>query len=300
MGDGDGALDRLVRNSVAPSTWTAYGKAWQGWLECVGDLPVASCAAARLQVTLSFLLCLRQSGASGVVAQHKISGVAFHFQLRGWESIGQAFVVRKVLRGWVKERVSRDSRKPVSFELLVSLLASLQPLCSSPYEVSLFSTAFGLAFFGAFRVGELVSPSKHTAGGLACDDVVLGPDSVRLKVSRSKTDQMGVGSWVHLRAVQGELCPVRLVSGYLRIRSPGSQFFVHQDGFPLTRFQFASVFKKCLMAVGENPAEYGTHSFRIGAATEAVRAGLPEGEVMRIGRWQSRSYVGYVRPELLA
>lgn len=285
---------------MTPATWSAYGKAWQGWWDCVGDLPVTSCAMARLQVTLEFLLRLRQSGATGVLAQHKLTGISFHFQLRGWENVGQAFVVRRVLRGWAKERVSRDSRKPVSFALLRSLISALQPLCPSPYEVSLFSTAFGLAFFGAFRVGELVSPSKHAAGGFSFEDVVLGPDSVRLKVSRSKTDQLGLGSWVHLRAVQGEQCPVRLVTDYLRIRSPGSQFFVHQDGFPLTRFQFASVFKKCLAAVGENPAEYGTHSFRIGAATEAVRAGLPEGEVMRIGRWQSRCYVGYVRPELLA
>lgn len=164
----------------------------------------------------------------------------------------------------------------------------------------MFSTAFGLAFFGAFRVGELVAPSKRSVGGLSVDDVVLGPDSVCFKVSRSKTDQLGLGSWVHLRAVQGDQCPVRLVTEYLRIRSTGSLYLVHQDGFPLTRFQSASVFKKGLAAVGENPTVYGTHSFRIGAATEAVWAGLPEGEVMRIGIWQLRSYVGYVRPELIA
>lgn len=142
----------------------------------------------------------------------------------------------------MKERVSRDSRKPVSFSLLRSLLTVLQSLCSSPYEVALFSTAFSLAFFGAFRVSELVSPSRQATRGLAADDVVLGPVSVHLKVSKSKTDQLGLGSWVHLRAVQVDQCPVRLVSEFLRIRPPGSQFLVHQDGFPLTRFQFSSVF----------------------------------------------------------
>lgn len=54
------------------------------------------------------------------------------------------------------------------------------------------------------------------------------------------------------------------------------------------------------MAVGESPSDYGIHSFRIGAATEAVRAGLLEGDIMRIGRWQSRCYVEYVHPELLS
>ncbi|XP_073511592.1 basic phospholipase A2 sphenotoxin subunit B-like isoform X2 [Phyllobates terribilis] len=38
---------------------------------------------------------------------------------------------------------------------------------------------------------------------------------------------------------------------------------------------------------GNHPKDYGTHSFRIGAATEAARAGLSETEVQRIGRWRS-------------
>lgn len=97
---------------------------------------------------------------------------------------------------------------------------------------------------------ELVSPPRHSTGGLATDDVVLGPDYVRLRVSRSKTDHLGLGSCVHLRAVPGYLCPVRLVSEFLGIRSWGSQFLVHQDGFPLTRFQFSSVLKKMFSGCG--------------------------------------------------
>lgn len=119
-------------------------------------------------------------------------------------------------------------------------------------------------------------------------------------MSRSKTDQLGKGSWVHHRSVPGDLCPVHLVSDIKGIRSLGAQFLLHRDGSPLTRFQFSSIFKKCLLTVGENPSEYGTQSFRIGAATEAVRAGLAEVDVMRLGRWQSRCSAGYVRPELLS
>lgn len=300
MGFGEGVLDQLVRNSVAPATWLAYGKAWQGWWECVGSRPVDTSGEARLQVTLDYLSRLRVAGMSGIMAQHRITGLSFHFQLRGWGNVGQQFIVKKVLRGWVKECSVRDSRKPVSFATLQALVAAAQRISSSPYEASLFATAFGLAFFGAFRVGELVAPSRMAPGGLLLEDVVAGPDFLRIRVRRSKTDQLGKGSWVHLRAVQGGLCPVRLVADFISSRSSGSQFLVHQDSSPLTRFQFTSIFKKCLLEAGENPADYGTHSFRIGAATEAVRAGLAEGEVMRLGRWQSRCYVGYVRPELLS
>lgn len=70
---------------------------------------------------------------------------------------------------------------------------------------------------------------------------------------------------------------MRVVSEFLGIGSQRSQFLVHQDGFPLMRFQFSSVFEKVLVAVRESHSEYGTHSFRIGAATEAVRLASRKG-----------------------
>lgn len=300
MGPGDDVLTGLVRNSVAPATWAAYGKAWDGWWECVDSRPVHGCAEARLQTTLEFLRRLRLAGVSGTAAQHRITGLAFHFQLRGWENVGQHFVISRLLRGWKKERVVKDSRKPVSFVLLGSLIEASREVCSSPYEAALLSAAFALAFFGAFRVGELVPPSRFSPGGLRVDDVVVCADSLRIRLRTSKTDQLGQGAWVHLRSVQGGVCPFGLVTQFMVLRVTGDRFLSHLDGVPLTRFQFTSVFKKCLSAVGENLGDYGTHSFRIGAATEAVRAGLAEGDVMRIGRWQSRCYAGYVRPDMLS
>lgn len=44
--------------------------------------------------------------------------------------------------------------------------------------------------------------------------------------------------------------------------------------------------------------DYAAHSFRIGAAPEAARWGLPEEVIKRIGRWESRTYHIYVRPPL--
>ncbi|KAM4019375.1 uncharacterized protein ACNLHF_000079 [Anomaloglossus baeobatrachus] len=73
----------------------------------------------------------------------------------------------------------------------------------------------------------------------------------------------------------------------------------HADGSPLTKYQFQAMFKQCLAKAGENPKEYGTHSFRIGAATEAARAGVTEAEVQRMGRWKSACFARYIRPDLL-
>lgn len=289
----------LIRSSVAPPTWGCYGKAWSEWVALVGDRRVESSESERLQVTVEYFLSLREAGLSAAVAQRRLSGLAFHFKIRGWADTTKHFVFRQAIRGWKKEFVSRDSRRPVSYSLLVRLFDISGSQCVSPYEGTLFRACFALAFFGALRVSELVPPSRTRVGGLLEDDVVLANGSLRIRIRRSKTDTFGRGEWVPLHSVVGSACPVRAVSEYLQLRPSGRSFLVHSDGSPVTRFQFQSVFKRCLMAVGVSPGDFGTHSFRIGAATEAARAGMSNAEVQRIGRWRSACFAGYIRPELL-
>lgn len=289
----------LIRASVALPTWGSYGKAWDEWVAAVGDRSVDSSDSERLQVTVEYFLSLRSAGLSAAVAQRRLSGLSFHFKLRGWVDSTKHFVFTQALRGWKKERVTKDTRRPVSYSLLVRLLDSTGRQCVSPYEGALFRACFSLAFFGALRVGELVPPSRTREGGLRGDDVILANGSLRVRIRKSKTDHFGRGEWLPLHSVVGPACPVRAVSEYLQLRPPGSSFLVHSDGSPVTRFQFQSVFKRCLQAAGVPPGDFGTHSFRIGAATEAARAGLSNSEVQRIGRWRSACFAGYIRPELL-
>lgn len=180
-----------------------------------------------------------------------------------------------------------ECRRPISYSLLGQLLLATEAQCTSPYEAILFRACFCLAFFAALRVGELVPPARHRSGGLMVDDVVLANESLRVRIRRSKTDVLGRGEWVPLHAVMGPACSVRAVGDYLSCRQGDLQFLVHVDGSPSSRFRFQSVLKRCLAEAGVRPEDYGTHSFRIGAATEAARAGLSNAEVQRIGRWRS-------------
>lgn len=52
----------------------------------------------------------------------------------------------------------------------------------------------------------------------------------------------------------------------------------HEDGSLIMRFQFQLVFRYCLLAVGVWLVEYRTHSFHIGPAMKASRAGLSNAE----------------------
>lgn len=95
------------------------------------------------------------------------------------------------------------------------------------------------------------------------------------------------------------LCPVEAVKGFMGIRQRGGPLLVHFDGVPLSRYQFVAVFRKCLRALGLNEKEFSSHSFRIGAATEAARNGMDAEAVKRIGRWESRRFQIYVRSHLV-
>lgn len=118
---------------------------------------------------------------------------------------------------------------------------------------------------------------------------------------RSKTDQLGKGAWVELRSIPGsKICPVAAVGEFCKIRPTGGGiFFHHEDGTAVSRFQFQAIFRKCLGAVDLEAKNYSSHSFRIDVATEAVRWGLEDKVVQRIGRWESSRFQLYVRPNLM-
>ncbi|XP_073453710.1 integrase/recombinase xerD homolog [Aquarana catesbeiana] len=230
----------------------------------------------------------------------QLAGLAFLFKLQGQPDVTKEFWVRQALKGYRRAVVKRDSRRPVTFEILRGIGDKLGVVCSSEYEVVLFKVAFVLAFFGAFRIGELVSPSKKVQGGIRLQEVQLDEEGVSIFLRKSKTDQGGRGRMVRIYPIHGSpQCPVGTVRKFLKVR-PDFQgpLLVHQKGTWLSRFQFVAVFKKCLQGLGLEEKDFSSHSFRIGAATEAARLGLDVEVIKRIGRWESNRFQSYVRPQL--
>ena len=85
------------------------------------------------------------------------------------------------------------------------------------------------------------------------------------------------------------ICPVSAVVAYMVIRgSSDGPFFKFQDVHTLhVRTALAAVGLPCDKFVG--------HSFRIGAATTAARAGFEDSKIRQLGCWNSSAYLGYVQ-----
>ncbi|KAJ1160404.1 hypothetical protein NDU88_000906 [Pleurodeles waltl] len=126
--------------------------------------------------------------------------------------------------GW--ERMTspeEDAWRPIDAARLARLVMVLAQVCSSPYELSLFRFAYSLAFFGAFRISELVTASKAGLGsGIELSNIIVTDSSLRVKVQRSKTALHGKGTWVCLGSAPGTTyCRVALAGEFLRVRLEG-------------------------------------------------------------------------------
>ena len=253
---------------------------------------------------VGYLSHLRGMGRVASYARKHVAAIAFFVKAAGGRDNTGCFLVRQALKGWQRLEGARpDARRPIDSNRLAAIWEALGAICASPAEVLLFRAAFSLAFYGAFRVGELVARSKtDDGGGLQWTDLELQEGMLAIRLARSKTDQLGRGSRITLHRCPGEkVCPVANLEAYMAIRpvGAGSALLLHSDATPLSRYQFTRVLAKAVAAAGLPPGGLTPHSFRIGAATTAAAMGLGGRTVQRIGRWRSDCYKRYVRLEML-
>ncbi|OCT75951.1 hypothetical protein XELAEV_18031137mg [Xenopus laevis] len=286
-----GMLD-LVERSLVPSTWARYKKTWEEWFRLETELGMEGEEVDRMGLMAWMLVTDFEKRVSVAGIGKKMAALTFLFKLMGWRDITKEFVVKQAIKGYGREKVTVDRRRPITLNILEGLFEVLKNVVRSSFEASLFRVAFSWAFFGAFRIGELVSNNRSAGGGVRYEDVQAHAQGLTIQIRNSKTDKNGKGLRVQLMEVGGcSTCPIRCFQEYVsrRPQKMGS-FLIHDDGSCLLRFQFIAVFRKAMAVLGLEVKEYGSHSFRIGAATEAARWGLGEDTIRRIGRWESNRF----------
>ena len=157
-----------------------------------------------------------------------------------------------------------------------------------------------LCFFGFFRSGEICPPpsgSFNDRDHLTFADVLVdnptNPQQLHILLKRSKT---GKGAIVGIGRTGGQLCPVAAVLSWMvwRGNAPGPLFHF-QNGAPLTQQIFVVKLQKALQMIGEDPQQFGGHSFRAGATTTAAQQGIVDATIKLLGRWHSSAYQVYIK-----
>ncbi|XP_070597474.1 uncharacterized protein [Erythrolamprus reginae] len=297
-----GEASRAISLSVAPGTLRAYQRAGKEFGEFRQGRGYQLSWPVPVEHLAEFCVQVRQRGLSVRTIRSRLAGLAFLSKAGGFADLSGDFRIRKMLEGWLREQAGApgDTRQPLTVEQLSSINVVFGSLCSSLYEARLFRAAACVMFFGALRVSEAMASSQADTSLRAFQfaDLAFRQGGVSLVVRRSKTDQLHRGVALQLSAATDQsVCPVAALRLYCGMRGSGQGYlFRHCDGTPLTRFQFWALVSRAMAQVGMDPAGYGTHSFRIGAASSTALSGFPAHRIREIGRWRSAAYLGYVRP----
>ena len=194
------------------------------------------------------------------------------------------------------------TRLPIMSGLLMILLTETENIYADkqPYLELLYKNILSLLFFGLFRIGELTM-SNHT---LKAKDVHISFTSQKLMFilysskthgRESQPQQIRISSQKDL----GILCPFDLSRKYHTARGgyyyDNEPYFIFRDRTAVTPQHIRNLMRTIFGNINLDPKLYGTHSFRIGRATELFKQGMPFEKIKQLGRWRSNAIYKYLR-----
>ena len=261
----------------------------------VQDFPV------HLGVLLRFLAFLGRSPITFQYASNIVSSLKwFSVMLEpASEKTFDSLLVSVSLQG-LKAQLSKPVRPKLSF--------SVEHLCLfysglNFSNVKHFSCwcAMLLAFFGCFRLSNLVPTSKgmfDSLKHLRRDDIRFEKEFVLIYYKWSKTNQNASRvAWVPISAVSDYR--FNIISHFQllfsAVKAPGDAplFTFKKNGFH-SRHSLVRILDSCVAKAGLSVSDYSWHSFRRGAAVFAFELGLADSAVQLLGDWSSSAFKNYL------
>ena len=213
-------------------------------------------------------------------------------------------LLRKVLRGILRYQGNQRARRlPVTPEVLLAIRPVLQSWLS-PRDFSMIWAAFNLAFFAFLRCSEFTYCGVRKFRqqfDLSTDCITFHPSlacpqRITVYLKSSKTDIAREGQSLTIARTSTPLCAVAAMQEYfLLVRPRHGPLFYFASGRYLTRGIVSDLLRDSARVAGLPYQSLKGHSFRIGAASVAAVAGLPDWLIKVLGRWSSDCYQLYIR-----
>ena len=274
------------------TAWTSYDR----FCISVGvpSYPLSQLCLLFYAVSLSRRVCYATIKVYFAALQYRSNLFCYHTHLSQFH---QLYYLLRGIRHTESASCRRPRRNPITLSHLRLLWQFLSSSSCSGYHRSMLFSACTLAFFGMLRSSEYTSPNNTTFlsnSTLQVTNISFSPDLsfVSILIKHSKTDSFRHGCTIRLAAVSSDLCPVAALLRYLRYRHYSvGPLFVFQSGIYLTRHHIVTLLHDALPHV----SNINTHSFRIGRASTASLAGIPDSLIQVMGRWSSDAYHRYLR-----
>jgi hypothetical protein len=166
------------------------------------------------------------------------------------------------------------------------------------------TVAAKIAFAGFLRSGEFMYDDRgdrHTFINtkLTRSDVTFGDNDehVRLRLKRSKTDDLHQGVDILLAATGDHNCPVQALR-LLWLRDPQEPYapLFKLEGRPFSYSVVVPLIQARLRRLHiPDPSSFTGHCLRRGAAQHASDMGLLESDIQALGRWSSQAFKAYFK-----
>ena len=309
ISDLDGAVERFLDSSVAPSTRSAYKSAQRRFAGFCVTYGIQHPFPLQEDTLCRYVVFLAEQKLKHRTIKSYLSGIR-HQQIQ--KSLGNPFAnggmprLECVLTGIKREEARANPPKLVRLPITLDIMQHLRRVWigDKPHpEGSMLWAAACVGFFGFLRAGEFTVPSVGNYDPevhLNLTDLAVDshsqPSMVRIRIKQSKTDPFRQGVDVFLGSTEGVICPVRAIIEYIGNCNPHpGPLFIRKEGTPLTCGYLVASVQQALSQTGLNVSQYNGHSFRIGAATMAAQNGLEDLMIQTLGRWRSDAYKLYIK-----
>ena len=277
----------------------------------VGNYCFHLCEPTPPQIPLSisnvcnFIAVLFERGYSPSTILSHVLALSYAHTIRSvFFYLTSTFLVRKMIKGCENLHTNKESRLPITKDILAKMLNSLD-ICIVDYNIRILLGAVFLLAFGAFlRLGEiLVRSSQNRNKVVQLQDVQIlydngKPVNLVLTLRHYKTIKHNRPITISLSAntQQPDFCPMTAMHKYLSIFKPQSgPLFQFIQGTSVNNKFITDKLSFILRFLGINPQFYKGHSFRIDAAIHAANIGFSEFYIRKLGRWNSTAVNQHIR-----
>ena len=234
--------------------------------------------------------------------QTHLAAIRFHHIELGFPcNFPNMQLLRLLLRGIKRANGERATlpRQPITVIVLKCLKTQLGNSSLPVHDQHMLWAAFTTAFFGFLRSSEFCCPYQNTynpSSTLLTSDLKFSSSTVTIYLKVSKADPFRNGINICLAASGKSVCPLRALRNHID-NYPGyvGPVFHFADGSFLTRHRLSTSLGDLLRSTPYSGMNYTSHSFRIGAATAAAAADVPDWLIKVLGRWSSDCYQRYIR-----
>ena len=273
-------FDRYIKASLSENTLLAYKADLKHFLQWGGKIPCSPELICRY-------LVVHADSLSPYTLSRRLVSIKNAHKYRGFSSPTNDNQITMLLRGIKRVKNAKQRQvSPVLKEHLIEMVRKAHGIKGCRDRAILL-----IGFAGAFRRSELVS--------IRLEDVTKEANGIIIHITRSKTDQEGIGRKVAIPYAKGAVCPVMALNEWLNMSGisdgpifrPISRHGLIKDKVLSTQ-AVAEVVKQYAEVIGLDATNFSGHSLRAGLVTSAAQAG--------VSSWKIRQQTGHKNDSMLS